>query len=65
MKSLFNNVNLVYHLLWKIDIKERPTLDHDFYTDVFNNPKNQFEVKQTHAIAAGHEYDRIVARRSD
>jgi len=52
------------HLLWKIDIKERPTLNHDFYTSVFNNPENKFEVTQTHAIAAGHDYDRIVARHS-
>lgn len=51
------------HLLWKIDIRERPTLDHDFYAKVFNNPENHFRVKQTHAIAAGHDYDRIVAKR--
>lgn len=53
------------HLLWKIDIKERPTLDHEFYANVFNNPENRFNVKQTHAIAAGHPYDRIVAQRGD
>ena len=52
------------HLLWKIDIKQRPTLDHHFYTDVFNNPEGSFNVAQTHAIAAGHEYDRIVATRN-
>ncbi len=51
------------HLLWKIDIRERPTLDHDFYVNVFNNPENRFRVSQTHAIAAGDEYDRIVAER--
>jgi hypothetical protein len=51
------------HLFWKIDIKERPTLDQDFYANVFNNPENSFSVKQTHAIAAGHEYDRVVAWR--
>lgn len=51
------------HLLWKIDIKKRPTLDHEFYSSVFNNPQNRFQVQQTHAIAAGHEYDRIVAER--
>ncbi len=51
------------HLLWKIDIKKKPTLNHDFYANVFNNPEKQFEVTQTHAIAAGHKYDRIVARR--
>jgi hypothetical protein len=52
------------HLLWKIDIKEGPILDHEFYASVFNDQKNSFHVTQTHAIAAGHEYDRIVARRS-
>jgi len=51
------------HLLWKIDIKQRPTLDHDFYASVFNNPEGRFQVQQTHAIGAGDEYDRIVARR--
>jgi len=51
------------HLLWKIDIKERPTLTHEFYTNVFNNPAGRFNVTQTHAIAAGHPFDRIVARR--
>ncbi len=53
------------HLLWKIDIKERPTLDQHFYTEVFNNPDGSFDVTQTHAIAAGHGYDRIVATRRD
>ncbi len=52
------------HLLWKIDIKERPTLDHEFYSNVFNNPEKRFAVKQTHAIAAGHDFDRIVAQCS-
>lgn len=51
------------HLFWKIDIRERPTLDQEFYTTVFNNPENAFSVKQTHAIAAGHEYDRVVVWR--
>ncbi len=51
------------HLFWKIDIKERPTLNQDFYATVFNSPENRFSVKQTHAIAAGHEYDRVVAWR--
>ncbi len=50
------------HLLWKIDIKERPKLDHEFYASVFNDQKNSFQVTQTHAIAAGHEYDRIIAK---
>ncbi len=52
------------HLLWKIDIKERPKLTQEFYTEVFNSPEDRFESKQTHAIAAGHAYDRIVATRS-
>jgi hypothetical protein len=52
------------HLLWKIDIKERPTLDHEFYSSVFNNPENHFGVKQTHAIAAGDDFDRIVVARN-
>lgn len=51
------------HLFWKIDIKERPKLNQEFYTTVFNSPENKFSVKQTHAIAAGHEYDRVVAWR--
>jgi len=52
------------HLLWKIDIKERPTLSHEFYTEVFNNPESAFKAEQTHAIAAGDAYDRIVAVRA-
>ena len=52
------------HLFWKIDIRERPALNQDFYATVFNNPANSFSVKQTHAIAAGHDYDRIVATRA-
>jgi hypothetical protein len=52
------------HLFWKIDIKERPTLNQDFYAKVFNSPENKFSVKQTHAIAAGHDYDRVVAWRN-
>ena len=51
------------HLLWKIDIKERPRLTQEFYTEVFNSPVDRFEVQQTHAIAAGHGYDRIVATK--
>lgn len=51
------------HLFWKIDIRERPELNQEFYATVFNDTKNSFSVKQTHAIAAGHEYDRIVVWR--
>lgn len=52
------------HLFWKIDIRERPELNQDFYAAVFNNPENRFSVKQTHAIAAGDAYDRVVVWRS-
>jgi hypothetical protein len=51
------------HLFWKIDIRQRPSLNQDFYVSVFNAPENKFSVKQTHAIAAGHDYDRVVAWR--
>jgi len=49
------------HLLWKIDIKQRPTLSHEFYTTLFNNPEGSFKAEQTHAIAAGDPFDRVVA----
>jgi hypothetical protein len=48
------------HLLWKIDIREKPTLTQEFYVKQFNNPENSYTVEQTHAIAAGDEYDRLV-----
>lgn len=51
------------HLFWKIDIKQRPMLSQKFYAEVFNDPENSFSVKQTHAIAAGHDFDRIIAWR--
>jgi len=51
------------HLLWKVDIREKPELSHDFYTDQFNNHENSYQVEQTHAIAAGDDYDRIVVTR--
>ena len=51
------------HLFWKIDITKRPTLNQEFYATVFNSPENKFSVRQTHAIAAGHEYDRVIAWR--
>ena len=51
------------HLFWKIDIRKRPKLNQEFYATVFNSPENKFSVKQTHAIAAGHEYDRVIAWR--
>ncbi len=60
---ILGGVQGLAHLFWKIDIKQRPTLDQNFYATVFNSPENKFSVKQTHAIAAGHEYDRVVAWR--
>lgn len=51
------------HLFWKINIQDRPKLTNEFYAEVFNKPNGQFHAEQTHAIAAGDEYDRIVAWR--
>ncbi len=51
------------HLLWKVDIRDKPSLDHDFYVSQFNNPENSYGVEQTDAIAAGDDYDRIVVYR--
>jgi len=48
------------HLLWKVDIREKPELTEDFYVNQFNNLGNSYQVKQTHAIAAGDDYDRVV-----
>ncbi|WP_353570361.1 hypothetical protein [Candidatus Albibeggiatoa sp. nov. BB20] len=48
------------HLLWKVDIREKPTLNHEFYVTQFNNPEKRYNVVQTHAIAANDEYDRFV-----
>jgi hypothetical protein len=48
------------HLLWKVDIREKPELTEDFYVNQFNHIENSYQVKQTHAIAAGDEYDRVV-----
>ena len=49
------------HLFWKIDIRERPGLDQDYYFNVFNSQQGYWNVEQTHAIAAGDGFDRIVA----
>ncbi|HEX8979219.1 MAG TPA: hypothetical protein VF811_05875 [Parasulfuritortus sp.] len=49
------------HLFWKIDIRERPGLSQDFYFKVFNSEQGSWQVEQTHAIAAGDGFDRIVA----
>ncbi len=51
------------HLFWKIDIRQRPELTQEFYFNVFNSHDGYWNVEQTHAIAAGDEYDRIVAWR--
>ncbi len=51
------------HLLWKVDIREKPTLNQKFYVEQFNNPENSYSVVQTHAIAAGDEYDRFVVSK--
>lgn len=48
------------HLLWKVDIRQKPTLDQKFYVEQFNNPENSYTVHQTHAIAAGDLYDRFI-----
>ncbi len=48
------------HLLWKVDIREKPTLNQEFYVNQFNNPENRYSVVQTHAIAANDEYDRFI-----
>lgn len=51
------------HLLWKVDIRQKPVLNQEFYVKQFNNPENRYRVTQTHAIAAGDEYDRFVVER--
>jgi hypothetical protein len=51
------------HLLWKVDIRERPALTQEFYVKQFNNPDNSYSVAQTHAIAAGDEFDRFVVSK--
>jgi hypothetical protein len=51
------------HLLWKVDIRDKPTLTQEFYVQQFNNPNNSYSVEQTHAIAAGDDYDRLVVSK--
>jgi len=51
------------HLLWKVDIRKRPALTQEFYVKQFNNPENSYSVEQTHAIAAGDDYDRFVVSK--
>ena len=48
------------HLLWKIDIRDKPELTRDFYVNQFNDLTEIYNIEQTHAIAAGDEYDRII-----
>jgi hypothetical protein len=51
------------HLLWKIDIREKPELTREFYVEQYNNAESSYIVVQTHAIAAGDEYDRIIVSK--
>ncbi len=48
------------HLLWKVDIRDKPTLNETFYVEQFNNSENSYSIEQTDAIAAGDEYDRFI-----
>ena len=54
---------VLVHLLWKVDIRLQPAVTHEFYVGQFNNPKNSYSVEQTHAIAAGDEYDRFMVSK--
>lgn len=51
------------HLLWKVDIRDKPELTQEFYVKQFNNPENSYTIEQTDAIAAGDEYDRFVVSK--
>ncbi|MDM8567679.1 hypothetical protein QUF74_18790 [Candidatus Halobeggiatoa sp. HSG11] len=51
------------HLLWKVDIRNKPELTQEFYVDQFNHPENSYMIEQTHAIAAGDEYDRFIVSK--
>jgi hypothetical protein len=51
------------HLLWKIDIRDKPVLTPEFYVNQFNNPENSYRIEQTDAIAAGDEYDRFIVSK--
>jgi len=51
------------HLLWKVDIRDKPALTQAFYVNQFNNPENSYSIEQTHAIAAGDEYDRFIVSK--
>jgi hypothetical protein len=51
------------HLLWKVDIRDKPELTQEFYVEQFNHPDNSYMIEQTHAIAAGDEYDRFIVSK--
>ncbi len=51
------------HSLWKIDIRDKLELTPEFYVEQFNNPENSYIIEQTHAIAAGDEYDRFIVSK--
>lgn len=51
------------HLLWKVNICDKPTLTPDFYVKQFNNPENSYRIEQTDAIAADDEYDRFIVSK--
>ncbi|RKZ41109.1 MAG: hypothetical protein DRQ49_06155 [Gammaproteobacteria bacterium] len=51
------------HLLWKVDIRNKPALTPTFYVEQFNHPDNSYQVEQTHAIAAGDDYDRFIVSK--
>ncbi|MCK5876891.1 MAG: hypothetical protein KAG43_04590, partial [Candidatus Marithrix sp.] len=51
------------HLLWKIDIRDKPQLTQEFYVEQFNHPDNSYIIEQTHAIATSDEYDRFVVSK--
>lgn len=51
------------HLLWKIDIRDKPALTREFYVNQFNSLEKNYSIEQTHAIATGDEYDRFVVSK--
>ncbi|HIE01458.1 MAG TPA: hypothetical protein EYP59_14400 [Thiotrichaceae bacterium] len=51
------------HLLWKVDIRDKPELTQEFYVEQFNNHENSYSIEQTHAIATGDEYDRFIVSK--
>ena len=51
------------HLLWKVDIRDKPELTQEFYVEQFNNYENSYSIEQTHAIATGDEYDRFIVSK--